>query len=195
MRFLYSRKPQFLLLLCWCLGLATLFAAINGNGTSLFTTPQVRNAVPALGAPPDHAALTAQAAPEVPPPAGDPVLNRSTALRITPNDGGDATKLALEIDYIPAASNGFSPHDVRCYYMEEPPAFVVSLGEHWATDLRLDAPIRVNMEQVRGLTVYLSHTSNHRLLIATRTAEQARLARAKLSATATGMKVEVSLPR
>ncbi|MDR1855892.1 MAG: hypothetical protein LBR22_01845 [Desulfovibrio sp.] len=200
MRFLYSRKPQLLLLLIWFLGLAFLFGVITKGDISFFRTPVVSQTAPTLGSVPMPKEPTATAEPpakvrDEPGTAGDPILNHSTALRIIPNADGDGHVLVLELDYVPAATKGFTLNMAKCYYIESPPAFVIALGEPWRTDLQVDTSFHADMRQVRAINVILTHSRNHRLIVSTRSEEQARMAHAQLSATGTGLKAEIYFPR
>jgi hypothetical protein len=203
--FLYSRKPQFLLLLCWCLGLAAMSVyAVGGDSWNLERksekTEQVRvnldEKPPATEEPPLPAAEPAEP-PAVPDrPAADPRLNRFTALRIIPKADGDEKRLVLEVDYVAALTHGFAPDKARGYYfLEGGPTVVVALGHPWVTDVKQEK-FPVDMPQVKDVSLFHIQPEELRLFVNTRTALQASGARVQIGPTpAGGLRAEIYFTR
>ncbi|MDR2055477.1 MAG: hypothetical protein LBQ10_06370 [Desulfovibrio sp.] len=202
MFFLYSRKPQFLLLLCWCLGLAAISAyAIGGDvwdfGKGSGKTEQVRaNLGEQPAAPsPEPTQPPADPPPEPERPTADPRLNRLLALRVLPNADGDEKKLVLEADYTAALANGFTPDKARGYYfLEGAPTVVVALGHPWVTDVE-QKKFSVDMPQVRDVRLVRIEPQNLRLFVTTHTALQASSAKVRIEPTPTGLRAEIHFTR
>jgi hypothetical protein len=197
MFFLYSRKPQFVLLLCWCAALAFMFTDITGGESQIFTldggVKPAQDSEPRLG---DEHVPPLEVAPEQPQSAvtPDPVLNQGTALRVIARPDGDENGLVLEFDYVPAQTKGFTPDRARNYYIEEPPAFVVSLGEPWVADIEPKF-FPVDMRQASGVSLIVSQSRHLRLLTHVHTRDQAAEAKARISRTKTGLKAEIHFGR
>jgi hypothetical protein len=196
--FFYSRKPQLLLLLGWTLGLAFMFVYVTGDESSPFRpkTDVTQRAGARLGEMPTLEERPAPVpAAQIPAtPAGDPELNLCTALRVMPRAEGKEKKLVLELDYIPALTNGFTPDKARNYYIEEPPTFVVALGEPWKTELK-PTMIPVDMPETNGVSLIVSRSRHLRVLVHTRTEQQAVRAKVKVSPTENGLRAEVYFAR
>lgn len=202
MFFLYSRKPQFLLLLCWCLGLAGMCAyAIGGEAWDLERknekTEQARVNLgenpPVAEAPPPPAA---DPPPEPEQPPADPRLNRFTALRIISRAGGDEKKLVLEADYIAARTHGFTPDKAHGYYfLDGGPTVVVALGHPWVTDVEQEKFPVADMPQVKDVRLFHIQPEELRLFVNTHTALQASGARVRIEPTPAGLRAEIYFTR
>ena len=201
MIFLYSRKMQFALLLCWLVGMAVMYVQITGErphwlrATSERIVAQTQKAqlgqVPALPEPPPPPPPVATA-PQRPP--ADPVLNRCLALRLDQQAGTDADTLVLEFDYLAAQTKGFTLDKARGYYLEDAPTFVVALGEPWVSDIG-NASFTGSVAQLARLELIVSKSRNLRLLVHTRGMATAKGAKFHLTPTATGLRAEIRLPR
>jgi hypothetical protein len=204
--FFYSRKPQILLLFCWCLALAAMFVQVTGEAPLSFPwriVPNDGRFQTALKAPPPvpqespaplPAEPPAQAAEKRSTPSADSTLNRATALRIKPAANGDKNVLALELDYIAARKNGFTPEKAHNYYTKDTPTFVIVLGSPWVLEPGLEAQ-DLNMEQADRVSLWLSEARQLRLTIHTRNVAQAAGARVRLQRTPTGLRAEIHFAR
>jgi hypothetical protein len=186
MLFLYSRRIQIILLLCWSAGMVGMYAAIIGSDARLFHRADISQAATAK----PNVAQPPAPAPQSVPAKTDPTRNRAEALRITTETEGGGTTLVLEFDYLPAESKGFAPAKTRAYYLEGAPTFVLSLGEHWIMDIEQKS-YPVDLPQAKGVTLILSQSNHFRILTHTRTNEQAMHARAQISPTATGLQAKI----
>ena len=107
MIFLYSRKSQFVLLLCWLIGMAVMYAQVTGERPLWLVKAEERvadgNQKVRLGHVPELRVQAAAPSPApAPQPAPDPVLNRCLAMRVGQGTGEHADTLTLELDYIAA---------------------------------------------------------------------------------------------
>jgi hypothetical protein len=209
--FFYSRKPQIVLFFCWCVALASLFAYATGGDPLFF----MQRSGPAGPAEPSRAVLgevplaQAQPAPPAEPPAppepapppevpavpaADPGLNRATQLRVIPGTGEDKNLLSLELDYVAAQKNGFTPDRAHDYYTDDTPTVVVVLGSPWKVEI---APRHhpLNMEQANLVSLWMTEARQLRLITRTRTVAQAAGARVRIQPTQTGIRAEIRFAR
>jgi hypothetical protein len=205
MIFLYSRKSQCVLLLCWLIGMIFMYVQLSGtrqhrpvevDERAVDSGQKVRLGeapeLPVQEAPPARETLPVPPSPAR--PAADPELNRCLALRVEQGTGGHEDTLTLELDYVAAQTKGFSIEKARSYYLEDEAAFVVALGEPWISDVgNLSFP--GTMPQVTGLKLIVSKSRNLRLLVHTRSMNIAREAKLQLSPTDTGIRAEIRLRR
>ncbi len=198
MIFLYSRKLQIILLLCWSLGMTFMYVQITGERPLWLVNAseriQLRTEKARLGAVPETTDVRVEAPAPDPRPAADPRLNRCLALRVVPDAGRRADALVFELDYVPAQTKGFTPEKARDYYLNDAPTYVVALGEPWTSDIG-NAAFPVSMPQVTGLNVVVTKTETLRLLIHTRTMHEAKSARLRVFPTEKGMKAEIRFSR
>lgn len=192
MLFFYSRRVQFILLLCWSVGMVVMYAAIIGSDPHFFYRADISQASTAK---PSVAQLPVTDNPPPPPPAtvktnADPTRNKAGALRITTQTEGCTTALVLDFDYVPAESNGFIPDKTYAYFIDSPPTFVLSLGEHWIMDIG-QKKYPVDLPQVDGVTIILSQSNHLRILTHTRTTAQARSAKVKIIPTPAGLQAQI----
>ncbi|MDR0827010.1 MAG: hypothetical protein LBN33_03905 [Desulfovibrio sp.] len=183
MWFLYSRKIQFILLLCWSAGMVGLYVAVIGSDARLFHSKEI-----------SQAAITKPSVAQLPhtgvKTSADPTRNKAEALRVsTQTEGGTAT-LVLEFDYVPAQAQGFVPAKTYSYYIENPSTFVLSLGEHWIMNIEKKT-YPVDLPQVSGISLILSQSNHLRILTHTHSSVQAMNARAQISPTATGLQARI----
>lgn len=193
MIFLYSRKLQLALLLCWLLGMALMYAQITGERPLWLVNASerihIRTEKARLGAVPEMAARTETPEP-APRPAADPKLNRCLAVRAVPDVDGRTDALVLEVDYVAAQTKGFRLENIRDYYLSDSPTYVVALGERWASDIG-DAALSVSMPQVTGLNAFVTKAGSLRLHVRTRTMQEAKSARLRVSPTEKGLRAEI----
>ena len=191
--FLYSRKLQLVLLLCWLAGMTFMYVQIIGERPLWLVNASerihARTEKARLGAVPEMAARLEAPAPD-PRPAADPRLNRCLALRVTPGADGRADALVLELDYVAAQAKGFTLEKIRGYYLNDAPTYVVALGEPWTSDIG-NAAFPVSMSHVTGLNVVVTKAGALRLLVHTRTMREAKNARLNVSATEKGLRAEI----
>lgn len=198
MIFLYSRKSQLVLLLCWLIGMTVMYVQITGERPLWLAKASERIVDHAqkarLGRVPDIEPAVPQAPAPPPLPAADPVLNRCLAMRTNQSMDEQADTLAVDLDYIAAQKKGFSLEKAHGYYLEDAPTFVVAFGEPWISDIG-HASFPGAMQQVTGLELIVSKSKHLRLLVHTRSMRIARGAKFHISPTETGLRVEIRLPR
>ena len=195
---LYSRKSQFVLLLCWLIGMSYVYVQITGErplwlakaGEGVLDRPQQAR----LGQMPELPEPAPPSEPEPAQPVADPTLNRGLALRVNQGVGEQTDTLILELDYVAAQTDGFTIEKVRSYYLADSPTFVVALGAPWASDIE-NTSFSNLMPQVTRLNLIVSESQNLRLLVHTRSMSIAQGARLRTSSTDTGIRAEIRLPR
>jgi hypothetical protein len=212
--FFYSRKPQIVLFLCWCIALASLFAYATGSDPLFFMqrpgpaepSRAVLGEVPLAQAQPDPPAeppAPPEPAPAPPPalppevpadPAADPALNRATELRVIPGTGEDKNLLILELDYVAAQKNGFTPDKAHDYYTDDTPTVVVVLGSPWKVEIE-PRHHPLNMEQANLVSLWMTEARQLRLITRTRTVAQAAGARVRIQPTQAGIRAEIRFAR
>jgi hypothetical protein len=210
--FLYSRKPQLLLLFCWSIALAGLFAYATGNTPFFFAQkseapgqtrarlgemppPPPPAVVQPVVPPPEPVPLPAPTPPPAPQqPAPDPTMNRGMDFRAFPAADGDEKKLVLEFDYIPAERNGFTPEKAHTFFTDDTPTFVIVLGSPWKLEVsrKIEA---LNMKQATRVYLWMSLSGQLRLVTHTRTVAEAAGARARMERTPTGLRAEIHFTR
>lgn len=202
---LYSRKSQLVLLLCWFIGLTFAYVRLTGEpvktGERLVDHRQEarlgqepRPLVPALPPVPAEPEPNQEPEPLVERPAADPELNRCLAMLIDQSfdDGGDT--LILELDYVAAQKEGFTIEKAHGYYLADEPTFVVALGAPWISDIE-NPSFPVTMPQVTKLDLIVSKSRNLRLRVHAKSMSVARGAKAHITSTETGIRIEIQLPR
>jgi hypothetical protein len=208
MLFLYSRKTQFIALLCWCVAVLAMFAVITGqhpfwlgSAASGFESDKTQAQLdtplqrPATSTEPKPAPPQ-EAKPAPPSPArpeADPKLNRFLSLRASP---GDDERIILNLDYVAAEKRGFTPGVVRSYYLEDTPAFVVDFGRPWVV-LEEEIRIPLDMPRAREVQLWVSRASKHlRLLVALHSMRDASRASLRiLPGGDNGLNMEITLPK
>jgi hypothetical protein len=220
MIFLYSRKSQFMLLLCWLIGMTVTYVQITGErplwlvkAADLWRVkagelwlgkagddPPGHDRRAQLGQVPATPAPAAPAAPAAPPapagaprPAADPLLNRCLAMRVDHVTGERADTLIVEVDYVAAQRRGFAPEKARGYYLKDAPVFVIALGEPWTSDIG-DASFPSPLPQISGLKLTVANARHLNLLIHTRSMRIARGTELHIAPTSAGIRAEVRLP-
>jgi hypothetical protein len=220
--FLYSRKPQLILLFCWCIALAALFTYATGNNPLQFLPedplqflrrislsesrarlgavpqePPAPSAAPSVLLPAERTPLPIPA-PEPAPAVNrpDPAVNRGTALRIFPEADGDARKLVLEFDYAAAEKNGFTLKRARKFYTSDTPTptLVVDLGGPWELDMK-ERTYPLAIPQATQVSLWTTKSRQLRLVTHIRTLAEASGARVFLRRTPTGLREEIHFPR
>jgi hypothetical protein len=159
-------------------------------------------------APPPVVLPPVSADPPAPPPAdppapapalpaalpADPTLNRATDLRIFPGTDADKNVLAVELDYVAAQRNGFTPDKAHSYYTADTPTVVVVLDRPWEIDAGRKA-YALDMEQATRVGLWMTNARQLRLITRTRTVAQAAGARVRIHETSTGIRVEIHFSR
>ncbi|MDR2800403.1 MAG: hypothetical protein LBB52_03945 [Desulfovibrio sp.] len=216
MLFLYSRKPQLLLLFCWGIAIAGLFAYATGNQPLFFLQKAEDPAQSAarlgeLPPPPEPPAPPAPpvaqpvvpppepAPPPAPPPEPEPAtgstLNRATGFRVFPAADGDENKLVLELDYIPAQANGFNPDRAHHFYTADAPTLVIVLGSPWETEISSKTQV-LHMKQATRVDLWMMASERQlRIVTHTRTFAEAAGAKVRLARTQTGLRAEIHFTR
>lgn len=199
MIFLYSRKSQLALLVCWLIGMTVMYVQIIGERPLWLAKASERivdreqrarlGHVPVL---PEPAAVPVPAPPSR--PVADPVLNRCLAMRTEQGAGEQGDTLVVELDYVAAQTKGFAIEKARGYYLEDAPTFVVALGEPWTSDIG-NASFPGAMPQMTGMELIVSKSRHLRLLVHTRSMRVARGANVHITPTDAGMRAEIRLPR
>jgi hypothetical protein len=219
--FLYSRKPQLILLFCWCIAMGALFTYATGNNPLHFlpedplqflrglSMPESRArlgaapqeppaplAVPSVVLPAQRTPLPVPAAEPAPERRINPAVNRGTALRIFPEADGDAHKLVLEFDYAAAEKNGFTLGRARKFYTRDTPTptVVVDLGSPWELDMK-ERTHPLAMPQATQVSLWTTKSGRLRLVTHTRNFAEASGARVLLRRTSTGLREEIYFPR
>ena len=200
MVFLYSRKLQLIMLLCWLAGMFFLYTRISGIYTdwSVEENELLRSArqearlgaTPSLPAAPEPVEA---APPVIPAPAPDPELNRCLDLRLVHADPESST-LVFELDYIPAAANGFTLEKAHSYHIDDNPAFVVALGEPWVSDAG-SSSFSTSLPQAPNVQLIVSKSKHLRLLFRTNSLQTARKASFSAYPTDRGIRLEIRLPK
>jgi hypothetical protein len=201
--FLYSRKPQLLLLLCWLLGMAFMYVQATGLRPLWLADASQRihaggekarlGAVPEIPARPEAPVLS-EAPPRDPGPAAHPELNRCLAFRVVRNAEGQADTLVLEMDYVAAQRKGFTIGKAHGYPLKGASAYAVEFDAPWVSDIG-EASFPLSMPQATELKLMVSKTRHLRLLVHTRSMREARGARLRVTPTDTGLKAEIRFPR
>jgi hypothetical protein len=215
--FLYSRKPQILLLFCWSVALAGLFVYSTGHETLFFphaTEPpgQAKARLGELPPPPESPSLP-DVQPAVPPPGSHeppPVsepahsahparssvstINQGTDFRVFPDADGDEKKLVLEFDYIPAGENGFTLDKAHNFYTEDTPTVVIALGSPWELDVSRKNH-SLAMKQATRASLWMTEARQLRMVTHTRTFAEAAGAKVRLTRTQSGLRAEIHFPR
>jgi hypothetical protein len=201
MIFLYSRKVQLVLLLCWFAGMTAMYVQITGERpfwlVKAFELTAERGRQKArLGQAPELPAPVQQPAPApVARPAPDPKLNRCLALRVSQGAGEDTDTLILELDYVAARTKGFKIDAARSYYLKDVPVFVVELGRPWISDIG-DASFPIDMPQAVGVELIVFKSGYLRLLVRTKAMHIASAGKLlRVAPTDTGLRAEVEFPR
>lgn len=207
MIFLYSRKSQFVLLLCWAVGMLILYVQTTGEHPVWLAAAEKQisdhSQKARLGRAPQKTAPVSEVAPSPPPvsapasvalPDADPVLNRCLAIQASAAAGERTDTLTLEIDYVAARTKGFTPEKTRNYYLEDAPVFVVALGEPWISDVK-QISLPETLPQLGVVELIVSKSRHLRLLVHTRSMHVAKGAKLHISPTSTGMRAEIQLPR
>jgi hypothetical protein len=195
MIFLYSRKLQFVLLLCWLAGMTAMYVQITGERPLWLAKASERiverGQKARLGHMPEMSAPVPQPAPV---PAADPKLNRCLELRLDQITGEHADTLTLEVDYVAALTKGFSIDKAHGYYLKDAPTFVIEMGEPWVSDIG-NASFPGTLPQVANLELIVSKSRHLRLLVHTRSMRIASGAKLRVSPTEAGIRAEIHLPR
>lgn len=197
MIFLYSRKLQMVLLLCWLTGMTFMYVRITGERPLWLVNASERIHIRAekaqIGAVPETPAPPQTSVPD-PRPAAHPKLNRCLALRLVPDEQGRKDTLVFELDYVAAQTKGFSFEKIRDYYLEDAPTYVVALGEPWTSDIG-NAAFPLSTPHVTGLNVIVTKAGTLRLLVHARTMREAKEARLHVTPTEKGMRAEIRFSR
>lgn len=204
MVFLYSRKIQFVLLLCWLCGM--LFIVVESTGEMPEWLAEATEQEPAqdkkarIGDVPEPLAQTPeppQIIEPVPPkpeksplPEPHPELNRCLALRQVAVEGDAKNVLVLEMDYVAAQNKGFRIEKAHTYYLDDSPVFVIAFGAPWTSDIG-NTQLQVGMRTVSHVNLILSKSHTLRLLIQTQSMQDSRRARARITPTDTGLRAEI----
>ncbi|MBQ4133680.1 MAG: hypothetical protein IJD04_08125 [Desulfovibrionaceae bacterium] len=193
--FLYSRKPQIIMLLCWLAAMGFIYAQADNDYFDLSEEMEdlSEKQEVSLGKSPEiHVPPPLPPAPVSPQPPADPTVNHCLDLRLV-NADTEENAIVLELDYIAAQTNGFAPEKARSYYIDDSPTFVIALGEPWVSETG-NASFTRPLPQVPSLNLIVSRSKNLRLLVHTSTVQLARKARFNAFRTDRGVRIEIYLP-
>lgn len=206
---IYSRKSQFVLLLCWLLSMTVMYVRTTGKHALWLVKadelivdraqkarlgPVPEMPVPATPPVPTMTPPPPPVPDPAPRPAADPSLNRCLAVRVNQDTDNNADILKVELDYVAAQTKGFTFKTAHGYCLVDAPVFVVELGEPWTSDIG-NASFPGTMPQITGLDLIVSKSRHLRLLVRTRSMRIAQDAKLHISPTDTGMRAEIRLPR
>lgn len=195
--FFYSRKVQIILLICWCAGMAAVYADLAHRAVLLIgretDAAQAARLQAVVAPPPAPAEPEAAPFPEETPadaPAVVSDVNVVTNVAFEPETGSRPPALSLEIRYALAGENA-DPPKVRSYYIAERPAVVLEMSGIWEP-VEGFAP-NSGMPQVTGMTFFAA-PRHLRLVLQTQTLRQAQKARVSFTAGADAARARIQFP-